>query len=316
MQTFNELQQQAEQALSQRENQLENLYLQAMQHFQTAAASAYENKLALENAFKTFGQMILLDPEDYRAFLFTGYLLLLMDDLEEAEAYLLAAQERQPEEADIAFLLQALNKQKDQPRFSHYDPELPPEQQSADPDLLFTEVENFVHKRLRQLLALKAQGQDFIVDNDVYKALKSSLVDLQLSLNQLEGPLCYLGSLFEQNDIEALMLPLLQQQQKLSAVYELSARFISLKRELSHNTKAVSEQVKRVRLLKSSDEIRAFDQQLDQVYSDCEQFADRLDALEAEGHDITALEKAYERLVSFVNQLQMAFEQRFGSVKA
>lgn len=309
MQTLNlnQLAQETEGLSSQRENSLESLYLKGRSAFERALASGFEDKNALKESGNSFFRILQQAPEDYRPHLFLGYFLMLMGDHAQSELFLKQAQALKPDNQEIPQLLKALAEQKDLPQFQSLDLSLPFEQQNPNLEILYSECVQLIQSRFKTLSASPILAAS---DKLELTRLKNRLNTLERFWERVQPVLDFLLPHFGSEQLDALAAPLRNQQSQLLCAYQMSEQLIQLKQELGLATQTISEELKKVRTLRTPQDFQGFANKLEVIYDQCDHFADLVDGLGNQNPAATALEKGYERLLKFVNQLQTEWESQ------
>ncbi|MEZ0372972.1 MAG: hypothetical protein ACAI44_28025 [Candidatus Sericytochromatia bacterium] len=304
MQNLNlkELAEQSQQLPQQSENRLDSLYQEGMEAFEQTIRSGFEDKQALQNSCRAFHQMIAWDARDPRPFLYTGYLLLLMGSLDEAEGYLQQASRLEPEEPDCQTLLRVLAQKRRVYRFASWDPELPRQEQRIDCRKLYGEVAGLVQEQLKVLMTLPHRSGRTVSDAATLGRMQEAIAGLERLLELLQEPLEILKESDAGEALESLMQPLIRQQQQLQSYYEICQPLAQLGKQISDTHKSAWHLLKVVRQLRSQADFAAFDAELDGLYDRCDSLADGLDA--HAGQDIATLETAYEHLIACTGQIQ------------
>lgn len=306
-QNFNQLAQEAQGLAAERENLLEMFYLQGKTAFKQAIESGFKDKVALKESGDAFFRMLQQDPDDYRPHLFLGYFLMLMSDYEQSEAFLKRAQELNAERPEIPQLLKTLAEQKELPQFKSIDLSQPLDRQNPDLNLLYSECEGLIQQRFKQISAEPTRAA---LDAAELADLKKRLLALERFWEIVQPVLDFLAPHVDQTALENLTAPLRSQQNQLLSAYGQSEQLITLKRELGKATKDISEELKKVRSLRTQRDFENFEEKLNTLYDQCDHFADLVDGLGEHNSAVAALEKGYERLVKFVSQLQSEWESQ------
>lgn len=295
------LSRQADTASRQREEKINALNDLAMKTLENTMRSGFEDKESLVTCCSALDQMIRFDSQDYRPYFFTGYLLLLMNELDEAEGYLNQARLLNPELAEAARLLQILESERQKPVLRSWNPDLPADQ-AIDFALLEQEITLLVQQRFKQMMELPRPTTPGF-DNAQAHQLRKGLSQVSEFLQYIEQPLSLLSGEIEEQAVARILEPLLAQQRQLEAGcsdYEKQAR---LRRDLRQTHQEVLDKLKLLRKRLNVGEASALAQDLNRLYDTCDAYADQLDALSEQGHPISQLEKTYERLLQSVGQM-------------
>lgn len=306
-QNFNQLAQEVQELALAREDLLEKLYQQGKAAFQRALQSKFTDKLALKESGDAFFRMLQQDPEDYRPHLFLGYFLMLMDDYEQSEAFLKRAQQLNAETKEIPQLLKTLAEQKEWPQFKSIDINQPLESQTPDLEVLYSECENVIQQRFKTISAFPFSAA---LDPAELANLKNRLQALERFWDIVQPVLDFLAPHFDSESLENLARPLRNQQKQLLKAHGQSEQLIQLKKALGQATKTISDELKKVRSLRTQRDFEHFEKTLGKIYDQCDHFADLVDGLDNQNPAVAALEKGYERLIKFVNQLQSEWESQ------
>ena len=306
-QHFNQLAQEAQALAAEREDLLEIFYQQGKAAFQRALESDFEDKLALKESGDAFFRMLQQEEEDYRPHLFLGYFLMLMDDYEQSEVFLKRAQELNTETKAIPQLLKTLAEQKELPQFKSIDLSLPLDGQKPDLGLLYSECEALIQQRFKTVSAAPCSSA---LDPAELATLKNRLLGLERFWERVQPVLDLLAPHVDPETLANLVAPLRSQQKQLISAYGQSEQLIHLKKELGQATKAISEELKKVRSLRSQKDFAHFEETLEKIYDQCDHFADLVDSLGTQNPAVISLEKGYERLIKFVSQLQSEWESQ------
>lgn len=275
-------------AAGQHRRTLDGICDKGLEALRRSAAGGFHDKQALSESLDSFQRMLTHDPQDPRPYAYLAYLAYLADSLDEAGDYLQQARRLQPDDADLERLAQLIESARTQIGFRSWRAQLPLAEQTIDLRELHHELWQLVPRQLQALSRLSAQ-----------EAAEFQLAPLDAFLEACQQAREILAERCADAEFETLMSPLRLRREQLAAqIWQHS-----LRQRLNQATQEADRLLKSFRRQQRAADLRP---ELEALYDTCDAIADELDLQAARGLDIAASEKAYERLLRFVTQLQQA----------
>jgi tetratricopeptide (TPR) repeat protein len=272
------------------------------------------NKQSLIEACEQLIKAISAQREDIRPYLALSYLFTILEDFDTALEYLQAALHLDPQhEVALAFLDTIRAQRQGDPlpaapapaasrtpgRAATEAPPAPPAPEMLDLDALYDQIEQRILERIRAFSA--AAPPQPAPDATQLKALKLQLQQMQGELAQLRAGIDQLEAEFDTAELRQTLRPLDLSVQRYQALYATA-------QNMYHLRQALRQELETVVRLRSEAQTEAdatgLEAQLEALLDRCDEFADQLDTLEAQGHPSPPLLKDYEQLVQAVEALQ------------
>ncbi|PIQ26962.1 hypothetical protein COW64_09495 [bacterium (Candidatus Blackallbacteria) CG18_big_fil_WC_8_21_14_2_50_49_26] len=273
-----------------------------MRHLTDFLESGMQDKAAAKQASHTFLTVIKTDRRELQAYLGMGYLLLLLQEANKARIFLQEALRIEPDNADAGNLLRysfelEKNKAATPLGISTFD--------SAEPEDDYDHLEDFITAKIRSAMhtpVLVAQAE---ADLDKALQLQEHSHRLKYTLSLIQTKINLLGRSTDVLALNSRLRPLETILQRLDKTLAFSINLLDLNRHLE--TQLVTVQAELEQTKQSPDKV--FQINLEHLLDQCDAFADKLDALEAQKQDIRPLLNNYKRLVAAVESLQELLDE-------
>jgi chromosome segregation ATPase len=244
----------------------------------------------LEQAAEAFSAALRQQPEQARACLGLGYLFLLVDQPQQALQFLHQARRLEPLNPEARLWIQQAER-----ALSPYHSPHSRHERETEP----------VEQTLHDLIHAFSQAP---VPQPVCEPL--ALASLQQQVQQLQHQLDHLNTQLDQLESEHDTLGWRQQLRPLEERLHQFRGVIQTSEALRETAEQIRAGRQQVAELRQAGLARArFERELEALLDRCDALADRLDAFEADGHEIQVLLAPYELLLQEVGQLQELLDE-------
>lgn len=289
------LQAQREQLDARRSRLSGDAYQQGLEAFARASRSDFQDREALRQALDAWFEAIKQQRSNPEPYISLGYLFLLLGDSRTAVMYLKAAQNIAPRHPDPPVLIELLLREgRAEPAVS------PAAAQGSIDDESFEALEAELRDWLRRIQTWQPPvptpaDQERLQLANCHQELAQALSEFQAQLIALEAE-------FDVSQLRARLRPLESKLQQYGQAIRLSEQFAELSatiQQLYGLTRKASQDI--------GDEPLP---DLEQLLDDCDAIADRLEAIEAKGFDISPLSGPYEALCQAIEKLQDKLDEQ------
>lgn len=290
-----QLQNQSQNLHARRQGEAAGLYQQGIEAFAQAMESEFRNKAALRTAFDKWMEALKLHRQNPEPYIGLGYIFLILNDRRSALTYFKAAQSVQPDHPDAALMLQHLVELSTAP-----SPAATPPQTSApfgdDLDALYDRAEHLLDFHLKQLLHLP--GLEPSPERAEIQRQAQLCADQGQILLEIKRLLKIVADEIDTAPLEKQLAVLEAAVKRLETVHETSQAFAALAAEITAVNQRARQALEHFRPGAEAED------SLETLLDDCDRFADRLDAFDAQHYAIVPLEPLYRQLIENVGILQ------------
>lgn len=300
-----------------RHHQAERNYQQGLSKLRQVQAAQFANPQVLREVAQHLSAALRQNRTHVKYYTGMAYFLLLINEPQKAQSYLIKAQQLAPEDEQVLLLQQGLkdlqNLDTAQARRTNLQvlQNQPNPSKSHEYETLYETVEQILSQQIH--LFLNAQiSTEVSLNPDQSQKQKLFWRELQLFLASVNRKLELLYEELEVVELAQQLRPLRQLEQRLSQTLSYHRQFKQVRQEIEEAELQIQDIffLLRRRPPGYTQEILS---QMDQLYDGCDVLADTLDALESKT-SIALLSPAYEGLVKRVQHLQDILDEYLTSV--
>lgn len=292
-----ELEAQSRQLQNRRQATSQKHFEEGLQALARAIDSAFRNKRALAQALELWMEAMRNNRRDPEPCSGIGYIFLLLGDTRMAIRYFQAALAIDPQHADSRrwldhiqeqASLQIANKPAARTSPAQADSEDPEEALQALEDELF----ELLKKWMEQALPVPGKAQhERIVKYQTY---------LQKTCQRIQSQLLELEEELDVGQARNRLLALETVASRYRNLLRLSEQFIALEEQIMQDLDAI----KASQAVLEAGQTGPTNADIERWLDRCDRFADQQDEWDQQGHDVSALETVYQKLVNELERLQ------------
>lgn len=270
---------------------------EAYQIIARAQENNFTNRKQLQKAVKLFIQALRRYREQAEPLIGLGYIHILISDFQGAQKFLKQALNIEPDNQSARELMDYTH----QP----FIPEKAVDELTADDfDELYDEAEAKIVLLLQRVLKFPTENPPTL-DTLELDAHFKEFGEVMSDFEELQNTFAILEIEFDIGELRIKVKPLekgiVRQQKYMRTSREFQATYKDIlvtMKKITASTKAVQEE----------NLLADIEGQLHSFMDDCDRLADRLDAFDEQGINITPLEKTYEMIIQAVEQLQFTLD--------
>jgi len=280
--------------------------------------SQFEQKDQLKQALECFVRAVKTQRNSAEAFVGLAYLLMLIQENEQAKPYLREALRLNPRQADAQKLLKALylpptqvvSRSNPPPSVPAPLPSSPLPVNSLTPEQLLLDIQRACQAAQEKVLPLPSGRADDLEN------LTQTLEQFNLSYRDLKAELKMLEAEEDCTALEIALYPfekIIREWKKNLAVNEA---FQSLLQKIAKQTQQSQKAIFTLKSSQGFKQIEIYESRLEFLLDSCDRFADEIDLFQEQGFATHELENCYAQLLETVESFREALDEAQGNPEA